>query len=121
MKKTVLIVDDEEMIRQSLEGILTDEGYDVLTASSGEEALKIIEDELPSLVLLDIWLPGMDGIEALKAIKAAHPQLQVVMMSGHGSIETAVKATSPGSSGSSHIAADNTFPRPPGRTRRREC
>ena len=93
MKKTVLIVDDEEMIRQSLEGILTDEGYDVLTASSGEEALKIIEDELPSLVLLDIWLPGMDGLEALKVIKSDYPAVCVVMMSGHGTIETAVKAT----------------------------
>ncbi len=93
MKKTVLIVDDEEMIRQSLEGILTDEGYDVLTASSGEEALKIIEDELPSLVLLDIWLPGIDGLEALKVIKSDYPAVCVVMMSGHGTIETAVKAT----------------------------
>jgi two-component system nitrogen regulation response regulator NtrX len=93
MKKTVLIVDDEEMIRHSLEGILRDEGYDVFSASSGEEALKIIEDELPSLVLLDIWLPGMDGLEALKIIKSDYPSVCVVMMSGHGTIETAVKAT----------------------------
>jgi two-component system nitrogen regulation response regulator NtrX len=93
MKKSVLIVDDEEMIRHSLEGILRDEGYDVFSASSGEEALKIIEDELPSLVLLDIWLPGMDGLEALKIIKSDYPSVCVVMMSGHGTIETAVKAT----------------------------
>ncbi len=93
MKKTVLIVDDEEMIRQSLEGILKDEGYDVFTAASGEEALRIIEDELPSLVLLDIWLPGMDGLETLKIIKSDYPAVCVVMMSGHGTIETAVKAT----------------------------
>jgi two-component system nitrogen regulation response regulator NtrX len=93
MNKTILIVDDEESICQSLEGILTDEGHDVITAGSGEEALKLLEEEQPHLVLLDIWLPGMDGIETLKAIKAAYPPLQVVVMSGHGNIETAVKAT----------------------------
>jgi two-component system nitrogen regulation response regulator NtrX len=93
MNKTILIVDDEESICQTLGGILTDEGYDVVTAGSGEEALRVLEEEPPHLILLDIWLPGMDGVETLKAIKAAHPQLQVVMMSGHGTIETAVKAT----------------------------
>jgi two-component system nitrogen regulation response regulator NtrX len=93
MKKTILIVDDEESICQTLGGILIDEGYEVVTAGSGEEALRILEEEPPNLVVLDIWLPGMDGIEVLKTIKAAHPHLQVVMMSGHGTIETAVKAT----------------------------
>ena len=93
MKKTILIVDDEESICQTLGGILTDEGYEVVTAASGEDALRILEEEPPNLVVLDIWLPGMDGIEVLKTIKAAHPHLQVVMMSGHGTIETAVKAT----------------------------
>jgi two-component system nitrogen regulation response regulator NtrX len=93
MKKTILIVDDEESICQTLGGILTDEGYEVVTAGNGEEALRILEEEPPNLVVLDIWLPGMDGIEVLKTIKAAHPNLQVVMMSGHGTIETAVKAT----------------------------
>ncbi len=93
MYKTILVVDDEESICQSLQGILTDEGYEVRSAGSGEEALKVIEEDLPDLVLLDIWLPGMDGLEALKIIKTDYPQLQVVMMSGHGTIETAVKAT----------------------------
>lgn len=93
MRKTILIVDDEEAICRSLGAILKDEGYEVHTASSGEEALKVMEEELPSLVLLDIWLPGMDGIETLKAIKGEYPQVRVVMMSGHGTIETAVKAT----------------------------
>ena len=93
MRKSILIVDDEASIRQSLGAILTDEGYEILTAESGEEALRVIEDEMPNLVLLDIWLPGMDGIETLKAIKAEHPQLRVIIMSGHGTIETAVKAT----------------------------
>jgi two-component system, NtrC family, nitrogen regulation response regulator NtrX len=93
MNKIILIVDDEESICQTLGGILADEGYEVLTAGSGEEALRVLEEEQPHLVLLDIWLPGMDGIETLKVIKAVHPQLQIVMMSGHGTIETAVKAT----------------------------
>ncbi len=91
--KTILVVDDEESIRQTLQGILSDEGYKVLTVGSGEEALKVIEEELPDLVLLDIWLPGMDGIETLTIIKRDYPQIQVIMMSGHGTIETAVKAT----------------------------
>lgn len=91
--KTILVVDDEESIQQSLRGILTDEGYRVITVGSGEEALKIIEEELPDLVLLDIWLPGIDGIETLHLIKRDYPQIQVIMMSGHGTIETAVKAT----------------------------
>ncbi len=93
MRKTILIVDDEESIRQALGGILADEGYDVLTEGSGEDALKIVGDELPDLVLLDIWLPGIDGIETLKTVKSRYPQIPVVMMSGHGTIETAVKAT----------------------------
>ncbi|HRT71743.1 MAG TPA: sigma-54 dependent transcriptional regulator [Syntrophales bacterium] len=91
--KTILVVDDEESICRSLAGILSDEGYRVLTVGSGEEALKVIEEELPDLVLLDIWLPGIDGIETLKVIKRDYPQIQVVIMSGHGTIETAVKAT----------------------------
>ena len=93
MRKTILIVDDEESICQSLAGILRDEGYDTIAAGSGEEALKLIEEEMPNLVLLDIWLPGMDGIEVLKIIRSEYPQIRVIMMSGHGTIETAVKAT----------------------------
>jgi len=93
MQKTILIVDDEEGICKSLGDILVDEGYNVLTANSGEEAIKILDEELPSLVLLDIWLPGIDGMEVLETIKNLHAQLPVVMMSGHGTIETAVKAT----------------------------
>jgi two-component system, NtrC family, nitrogen regulation response regulator NtrX len=93
MNETILVVDDEVSICQSLSAILTDEGYQVLVAGSGEEAIKIVEDEVPQLVLLDIWLPAMDGLETLQAIKAAHPNVLVIMMSGHGTIETAVKAT----------------------------
>jgi two-component system nitrogen regulation response regulator NtrX len=93
MQKTILIVDDEETIRQSLGGILVDEGYEILMAENGEQAIKVVEDELPGLVFLDIWLPGMDGLETLKAIKSEYPSVCVIMMSGHGTIETAVKAT----------------------------
>jgi two-component system nitrogen regulation response regulator NtrX len=93
MFPTILIVDDEITILQSLSGILSDEGYETLTASNGYEALKIIEEESPDLVLLDIWMPGMDGIETLREIKRTNPFLQVVIISGHGTIETAVKAT----------------------------
>lgn len=81
--KTILVIDDENSICLTLRGILTDEGYNVLTIGSAEDALKIIEEELPDLVLLDIWLPGMDGIEALKIIKRDYPQIQIIMMSGH--------------------------------------
>ena len=93
MNETILIVDDEESICQSLKGILSDEGYDVLTAQSGEECLDLIEEELPNLVLLDIWLPGLDGIETLKQIKLRYPQMQVIMISGHGTVESAVTTT----------------------------
>lgn len=93
MRETILVIDDEESICQSLRAILSDEGYQVLVAGSGEEALRIFEEEMPQLVLLDIWLPGMDGLETLKAIKKINPQVLVIVMSGHGTIETAVKAT----------------------------
>jgi two-component system nitrogen regulation response regulator NtrX len=92
MQPSILIVDDEPSIIQSLSGLLSDEGYEALSASNGFEALKVIAAESPDLVLLDIWMPGMDGIETLKAIKKEHPYIQVVMVTGHGTIETAVRA-----------------------------
>ncbi|MBN1624944.1 MAG: sigma-54-dependent Fis family transcriptional regulator [Deltaproteobacteria bacterium] len=93
MSKTILIVDDEKSILLSLEGILTDEGFEVHCESSGAGALERIRESIPDLVLLDIWMPGMDGLETLVKIKESYPSIQVVMMSGHGTIETAVKAT----------------------------
>ncbi|OQY13009.1 MAG: Fis family transcriptional regulator [Desulfobacteraceae bacterium 4572_19] len=93
MFPTILIVDDEPSIRLSLEGILEDEGFEVLTSSNGYEALKIIETDVPDMVLLDIWMPGLDGIDTLKEIKKENPFLPVVMITGHGTIETAVNAT----------------------------
>lgn len=95
-KPVILIVDDEEGIRESLSGILEDEGYDILTADSGEEAVRILRETSPDLIFLDIWLTGMDGIKALQEIKAMKPDVPVIMISGHGSIELAVKATQTG-------------------------
>jgi two-component system nitrogen regulation response regulator NtrX len=93
MARTILVVDDEDRIIQSLNGILTDEGFEVINAMSGVTALEKIEEVMPDLVLLDIWMPDMDGMETLIKLKEVYPHLQVVMMSGHGTIETAVKAT----------------------------
>lgn len=90
---SVLIVDDEEGIRETLSGIFQDEGYNVITAGSGEEALKILKEQSPDLVLLDVWLSGIDGVETLQEIKKTNPELPVVIISGHGNIELAVKAT----------------------------
>lgn len=92
MAGTILIVDDEKNILQSLEGILADEGFEVIRAESGVSALEKIGEVMPDLVLLDIWMPGMDGLETLVKIKEDYPSLQVVMISGHGTIETSVKA-----------------------------
>ncbi len=93
MFPSLLIVDDEPSILQSLGGLLSDEGFEVSTAANGYEALKTIEAESPDLVLLDIWMPGIDGIETLKEIKKENPNIQVIIITGHGTIETAVKAT----------------------------
>ena len=93
MFPSILIVDDEPSILQSLSGLLTDEGFEVITANNGYEALKIIDAETPDLVLLDIWMPGIDGIETLKEIKKTSASLPVVIITGHGNVETAVKAT----------------------------
>ena len=93
MSAHVLLVDDEISIRQSLSGILEDEGYQISSVEDGHKALAMLDDESFDIVLLDIWMPGIDGIEVLKRIKQSSPQLPVIMISGHGNIETAVKAT----------------------------
>jgi two-component system nitrogen regulation response regulator NtrX len=93
MFPSVLIVDDEPSILQSLGGLLSDEGFEVMSAFNGYEALKIIDAESPDLVLLDIWMPGMDGLEVLSEIKKENPFIQVIMITGHGTIDTAIKAT----------------------------
>jgi two-component system nitrogen regulation response regulator NtrX len=96
MYPAVLIVDDEITIIESLSGILSDDGFEVIHAFNGYEALKKIETESPDIVLLDIWMPGMDGIETLREIKQKFPNIPVVMITGHGSIESAVEATKSG-------------------------
>ena len=93
MPATLLVVDDEPQILQAVSGILQDEGFEVLTAPDGETALKTVSDGTPDLVLLDIALPGKDGLEVLQELKARHPALPVVMISAYGSVENAVKAT----------------------------
>lgn len=92
----VLIIDDEESIRFSLRGILEDEGHQVVEAESGEQGLELLGTDIPDMVFLDIWLPGMDGLDVLDAIKADYDGVPVIMISGHGTIETAVKALKKG-------------------------
>lgn len=90
---TVLVVDDERQIRGSIRGVLGDEGFRVLEAEGGREALEIVRRERPDLVLLDVWMPEVDGIEVLQNLQKEENRPAVIMISGHGNIETAVKAT----------------------------
>jgi two-component system nitrogen regulation response regulator NtrX len=98
MANDILVVDDEVDIRDLVAGILEDEGYVVRTAGNADDALAAIESRRPQLVLLDIWLEGsrLDGLALLEVVKATHPDLPVVMISGHGNIETAVAAIKQG-------------------------
>lgn len=93
MNGTVLVVDDEERIRSSLRGILTDEGFRVLDTGDAPGVLELIGRENPELVLLDVWMPELDGIELLRLIKAQRPATRVIMISGHANIQNAVAAT----------------------------
>jgi len=90
--KKILVIDDEANILASLKGVLEDEGFVVETARNGALGLTALKQFAPDLILLDIWMPGEDGISVLEKIKRLEPQLPVVMMSGHGTVETAVKA-----------------------------
>ena len=89
----ILIVDDEHAIQTSLRGVLEDEGYRVTTVGTGDAALRLLVDETPDLVFLDIWMPGRDGLDTLDEIKRVRPEPEIIMISGHATIETAVKAT----------------------------
>jgi two-component system nitrogen regulation response regulator NtrX len=89
----ILIVDDEPAIQSALRGVLEDEGYRVTAVGSGTEALTQLTEEVPDLAFLDIWMPGKDGLDTLAEMKRLRPEVTVVIISGHGTIETAVKAT----------------------------
>ncbi len=92
----ILLVDDEESIINSLRGSFEDEGYIVLCASDGHKALEIVKSQQVDTAFLDIWLPGMDGMETLKAIKDYDAAIEIVMMTGHGNVNTAVQAVKQG-------------------------
>ena len=92
----ILIVDDEKPIRSSLRGILEDEGHQVCEAASGEAAFTLLDSEQPELIFLDIWLPGLDGLTVLERIRQLGLDTPVIMISGHGNIETAVQAIKKG-------------------------
>ena len=93
MKSTsILIVDDEKRICSSLSGILDDEGYETRAVHDGHAALEAIEEQVPNLIILDLWMPGMDGLQLLEIVKQRYPNVPAVVISGHGNIETAVKA-----------------------------
>ena len=93
MANTILIVDDERGIRETLRGVLEDEGFEVEAVASGEDCLKAVEANNFACILLDIWLPGIDGLQTLKTLRDGGNDSSVVMISGHGNIETAVNAT----------------------------
>jgi two-component system nitrogen regulation response regulator NtrX len=92
MRESILVVDDESGVRASLAGILGDEGYSVQTLDSGEACLQALEGKRYDLLLLDVWMPGLDGLETLSRVRALDAELPVVVISGHGNIETAVRA-----------------------------
>ncbi len=92
-KEEILLVDDDITVLEALAAILRDAGYQVASARSAEEGLRRVQRALPDLAMVDIWLPGMDGLQLLEALKRAAPQLPVIAISGHGTIETAVRAT----------------------------
>ena len=91
MSDTILVVDDEANIRHTLRGVLSDEGYDVVEAQDGRRALEVLERQVPKLAIVDIWMPEMDGIELVSRMRQQAPELPVIVISGHGTIDTAVR------------------------------
>jgi two-component system nitrogen regulation response regulator GlnG len=90
---TILIVDDDAQLRQSFEKILSEEGHTVRTAATGEEGVASVKEGAPDLVIMDIRLPGMDGLEAFRIIHELEPRLSVIIMTAHGTTDTAIEAT----------------------------
>src|SRR5919201_2779688 len=95
-KPRILVIDDEAPIRESLRMTLEYEGYEFIGAATEQEGLALVEREAPELVLLDVKMPGMDGLEVLDRLRAMNEALPVVVISGHGTISTAVDATKKG-------------------------
>src|SRR5881396_1951500 len=95
-KSRILVIDDEAAIRDSLRMTLEYEGYEFVGAATGQEGLALVERESPDLVLLDVKMPGMDGLEVLDRLRLLNEALPVVVISGHGTISTAVEATKKG-------------------------
>jgi len=96
MKHKILIIDDDQAIRTTLQRVLEREGYDVVAAFDGEEGVEAADRESPDLILLDLGLPGIDGIEALRRIKQNEPDIAAIMITAEGSIESAVSAMKAG-------------------------
>ncbi len=93
MPETILLVDDDAKVRESIRGVLGDEGYEVVTASNGVQAMDAVAVHNPDLILLDLWMPEMDGIEFLQQAGSGDSAIPVIVISGHGNVETAVRAT----------------------------
>src|SRR5512140_2420008 len=89
---SILLVDDDEAFRNVMAGELTRLNYDVMRAQSGEDALREIAKAEPDVLLLDLRLPAMNGLEVLKAVRDNHPSVEVIMLTGHGSIDTAIES-----------------------------
>ena len=92
----IMLVDDEERFLTTTQKLLSRKGYDILTASSGAEALETLRTHNVHVVILDVKMPGMDGIETLKAIKRNFPLVEVIMLTGHGTIDSAVEGLKSG-------------------------
>ena len=95
-KMRMMIVDDEERFLSTMKKLLTKKGYDVVTASSGAEALEIIRAQNTHVVILDVKMPGMDGNETLREIKKRFPLTEVIMLTGHATMESAVEGLKSG-------------------------
>jgi len=96
MNQHIMIIDDEQAIRESLQGLLEDEHYTVSSAASGEEAIARLRQQHVDCILLDIWMPGIDGLETMSRIQQMDPNIPIILMSGHATIDTAVRATRQG-------------------------
>lgn len=92
MRAKILVVDDEAMVRSSLEETLRLEGYEVMAVSGGEAALEVLQQEPFDLILLDLKMPGMDGIDVMRAASKIAPDTKIILLTGHGSMESAVEA-----------------------------